>query len=165
MDLLPLADEDDGLINLFNSEDSNKSSNLKVYRDEMGENDIRNEPVSAENELFQLQKDWGIQGMVEKDRDKKLIEDKERRERACRSRLQSLWAPKQNGVKLKTDHLQKLPKRKERPRASYDTVCETPMTRNKRSSQCTRDWEDDSRLADGSPSCGSVSKALFQDDL
>ncbi|XP_057457004.1 uncharacterized protein LOC130747956 [Lotus japonicus] len=165
MDLLPLADEDDGLINLFNSEDSNKSSNLKVYRDEMGENDIRNEPVSAENELFQLQKDWGIQGMVEKDRDKKLIEDKERRERACRSRLQSLWAPKQNGVKLKTDHLQKLPKRKERPRASYDTVCETPMTRNKRSSQCTRDWEYDSRLADGSPSCGSVSKALFQDDL
>ncbi|KAJ1426520.1 hypothetical protein SESBI_10264 [Sesbania bispinosa] len=175
MDLLQFPDEDEAPNNLFNSEDSNKSLNIKVYRDEMGENDVSNEPVSAENEPFQLQKnDSGIfQKIIEGDRDKKLIEAKERRERARRFSsftswmpdLQRVWAPKQKGMKPKTDLLRKVSKRKDRQRASYDTVCETPMTRNKRSSPWTRGSDDESHLADGSQPNGSVSKALFQDDL
>lgn len=172
MDLVLFGDEDEAPDYLLNSEDSNKSLNPKVYRDEMGENDVSNEPFSAENEPFHLQKnDSGIfQRIIEGDHDRKLVEAKERRERARRFSsftswmpdLHRVWAPKQKGVKPKTDPLRKIPKRKEQQRASYDTVCETPMTRNKRSSPWTGGSDDDSRLADGSQTCGSVSKALFQ---
>ncbi|XP_061342035.1 uncharacterized protein LOC133288321 [Gastrolobium bilobum] len=166
MDLLLFADEDEAPNSLLNSEDSNKSLNKKVQRDETGENDVSHEPVSAENEPFQLQtNDSGrFQRIIEEDHDQKLVEAKERRERARRFSsftswmpdLQRVWAPKQNGMKSKTDPFRKLPKRKERQRANDDTVCETPMTMtgNKRSS----------RWSDGSQKSGSVSKALFQDD-
>ncbi|TKY72652.1 hypothetical protein E2542_SST01395 [Spatholobus suberectus] len=174
MDLLLFANEDEAPNSLFNSEDNNKSLNKKAYRDEVGENDVSNQPVSAENEPFQLQDGSGrFQRTVDRNRDKKLIEAKEKRERARRFSsfttwmpvLQRVWAPKQKGMKPKTDLLQRVPKRKERKRASYGTVCETPMTGNKRSSPWTRGSDDDNGLADGSQPSGSVSKALFKDDL
>lgn len=170
MDLLLFADEDEAPNNLLNSEDSTKSLNQKkLYRDEMGENDVSNEPVSAENGPFQLQKnDSGrLKMIIQEDHGRKLIEAKEKREKARRFRslttsmpdLQRVWAPKQKGMKLKTGPFRKLPKRKELQRASYDTVCETPMAKNKRSSPWTRGSDDDSQT------CDSVSKTLFQDDL
>ncbi|RDX64121.1 hypothetical protein CR513_57357, partial [Mucuna pruriens] len=180
MDLLLFADEDEAPNSLLNSEDSNKSLNKKAYRDEVGENDVSNQPISAEKEPFQLQKDGSgrFQGIVDGDHDKKLIEAKVRRERAQRFSsfttwkpvLQRVWAPKQKGMKTKTDPLQRVPKRKERERASYGTVCETPMSGNKRSSPRTwgsspRKRGDDNGRAYGSQPSGSVSKALFKDDL
>ncbi|CAI8606856.1 unnamed protein product [Vicia faba] len=170
MDLLLFSNQDEAPDFLFNSEDSSKSLNQKVYGDEMGENDI-NGPFSAENEAFHLPKnvkgksqrniDWGS--------DKKLFEAVERRERAHRfsyikSRMPALrvWAPKQKGMKSKTDHLCKIPKRKDRSRACYDTVCETPMTKNTRSSPQSIGSDDGRYMADGSQVCGSVAKALFQ---
>ncbi|TKY72653.1 LRR receptor serine/threonine-protein kinase [Spatholobus suberectus] len=71
-----------------------------------------------------------------------------------------VWAPKQKGMKTKTDLLQRVPKRKERKRASYGTVCETPMTGNKCSSPWSRGSYDDNGLADGSQQSGSVSKGI-----
>ncbi|XP_020204577.1 uncharacterized protein LOC109789931 isoform X2 [Cajanus cajan] len=155
MDLLLFADEDEAPNSLLNSEDSNKSLNKRAYRDE---------------------KDGSgrFQRIVNGEHDKRLIEAKERRERArrfssCRSWkpvLRRVWAPKQMGMKSKIDPLQRVPKRKERERASYGTVCETPMTGNKHSSPRIRGSEDNNNgLADGSQRSGSVSKALFKDDL
>lgn len=171
MDLLLFADEDEGPNSLLNSEDSNKSLNKKIYRDEVGENDVSDRPISAENEPLQLRKDGSgrFQRIVDVDHDKKLIEAKKRRERARRFSsfttwmpvLQRVWAPKQKCVKTKTDLLQRVPKRKERERASYGTVSETPMTGYKHSSPWTRDSDDDN----SSHPSGSVSKALFKDDL
>ncbi|CAL0316027.1 unnamed protein product [Lupinus luteus] len=171
MDLLLFADEDEAPNNLLNSEDSNKSLNQIVYRDEMGENDVSGELVLAENGPFQSEKnDSGRLTMITReDHDRKLIEAKERRERARRFSsftswmpdLHRVWAPKHKAMKLKTDPLRKLPKRKERRRASYDTVYETPMAANKHSSPWTRGSDDDST---GSQICGSISKALFKDD-
>ncbi|TKY66384.1 hypothetical protein E2542_SST09256 [Spatholobus suberectus] len=175
MDLLLFADEDEAPNSLLNSEDSNKSWNKKAYRDDVGENDVSNQPISAENEPFQLQKDSSgrFQRIVDGDHGKKLIEAKERRKSAQRFSnftswmpvLQRVWAPKQKSMKPKKDLLQRVPKRKEQERASYGTVCETPMTGNKRSSPRTRDSDDDNGLADGNQPSGSVSKALFKDDL
>nr|KYP37707.1 hypothetical protein KK1_041076 [Cajanus cajan] len=176
MDLLLFADEDEAPNSLLNSEDSNKSLNKRAYRDEVGENDVSNQPISAEIEPVQLQKDGSgrFQRIVNGEHDKRLIEAKERRERArrfssCRSWkpvLRRVWAPKQMGMKSKIDPLQRVPKRKERERASYGTVCETPMTGNKHSSPRIRGSEDNNNgLADGSQRSGSVSKALFKDDL
>ncbi|XP_045802070.1 uncharacterized protein LOC123895653 [Trifolium pratense] len=171
MDLLLFANEDEAPDCLFNSEDSSKSLNLKAYGDEMGENDVCNGPFSAENEVFHLQKivKGKFQRNVDGGHDKKLTEAVERRERAHRfsyikSRMPALrvWNPKQKGMKSKTDHLWKIPKRKDRSRASYDTVCETPMTGKKWSSPQSIGSDDDSFMAGGNQVCGSVAKALFQ---
>ncbi|XP_027355587.1 uncharacterized protein LOC113865322 [Abrus precatorius] len=174
MDLLLFADEDEAPHSLLNSEDSNKSLNKKAYRDEVGENDVSNEPVSAENESYHLQKDESgrFQRNLENEH-KKIIEAKERRERARRFSsftswmpdLQRVWAPKQKVMKTKTGPLRKVSKGKERQRASYGTVCETPMAGNKRSNPWTSGSDDDNHLANGSQTSGSVSKALFKDDL
>ncbi|KAF1880899.1 hypothetical protein Lal_00011959 [Lupinus albus] len=171
MDLLLFADEDEAPNNLFNSEDSNKSLSLTVYRDEVGENDVSGELVLAENGPFQSERNdsGGLKMITREDHDRRLIEAKERRERARRFSsftswmpdLHRVWAPKQKAMKLKTDPLRKLPKRKERRRASYDTVSETPIAANKHSSPWTRGSDDDST---GSQICGSISKALFRDD-
>ncbi|CAJ1978457.1 unnamed protein product [Sphenostylis stenocarpa] len=173
MDLLLFADEDEAPNSFLNSEDSNKSLNRNAYRDEVGENDVSNQPISAENEPFHLQKDVSgrLQRMVD-EHDKKLIEAKEKRERALRFSsftssmpvLRRVRAPTQKSMKLQTDLLQRVRKRKERERANYATVCETPMTVNKRTSSRARSSDDDSDLADGRKPCGSVSKALFKDD-
>ncbi|XP_058751820.1 uncharacterized protein LOC131624911 [Vicia villosa] len=171
MDLLLFSNQDEAPDFLFNSEDSSKSLNPKVYGDEMGENDVINGPFSAENEVFHLQKN--VKGKSQRNTDggcdKKLFEAVERRERAQRfsyikSRMPALrvWAPKQKAMKSKTDHLFKIPKRKDRSRACYDTVCETPMTKNTRSSPQSIGSDDDRYMADGSQVCGSVAKALFQ---
>lgn len=174
MDLLLFADEDEAPNSLLNSEDSNKSLNRKAYRDVVFENDVSNEPISAENEPFQSQKDVSgrLQRIVD-DRDKKLIEAKEKRERALRLSsltssmpvLRRVRAPTQKSVKSKTDLLQRVRKRKEREKANYGTVCETPMTVNKHSNSRARGPDDDHDLADGNKPWGSVSKALFKDDL
>jgi len=165
------AEEDEAPNSLLNSEDSNKSFSRKVYRDVVFENDVSsNQPFSAENEPVHLQNDVSgrLQRIVD-DRDKKLIEAKEKRERALRFSsftssmpvLRRVRAPTQKSVKPKTD-LQRVRKRKERERA-YGTVCETPMTVNKHSNSRARGSDDDHDWADGRK--GSVSKALFKDDL
>ncbi|KAI4352950.1 hypothetical protein L6164_007154 [Bauhinia variegata] len=175
MDLLVFADEDEDTNSLLKSEDSNGPWKGKADSDEMGENNVNDGPVSAKNEPFQpLNNDSGRhQRMKQLDHDQKISEAKERRERARRFHsftswmpdLQRVWAPKQKAMKPKSDPFRKLSKRKERQRTSYDTVCETPMTGNKRSCQMTSDTDDDSYPPTGSQTSGSVSKALFQDDL
>ncbi|KAG2396663.1 uncharacterized protein HKW66_Vig0229380 [Vigna angularis] len=155
MDLLLFAEEDEEPDSLLNSEDSNKSFNGKAYRDVVFENDVSGR----------------LQRIVD-DRDKKLIEAKEKRERALRFSsftssmpvLRRVRAPTRKSVKPKTD-LQRVRKRKEREKANYGTVCETPMTVNKHSNSRARGSDDDRDRADGRKPCGSVSKALFKDDL
>ncbi|KAM1054762.1 hypothetical protein ACFX13_002124 [Malus domestica] len=79
--------------------------------------------------------------------------------------LQRVWAPKQlKPLKPKSNPLRKLFKRKDHRGSCDDRVCETPMTGIKRS--CSqRSWDDDEDYREySSQPCGSVSKALFQDD-
>ncbi|KAL4358397.1 hypothetical protein AHAS_Ahas09G0282600 [Arachis hypogaea] len=173
MDLLLFADVEEAPNNFLNSEDSDKPLNQIVYRDEMGENDISNGPISSENEPFQLQNnDAGkLQRAIQEDHGRKLIEAKERRDRARRFSsftswipdLQRVWAPKHKAMKPKTDPFRKVPNEK-RKRASYDRVCETPLTGNKRSIQREGDSGYDNYIADGDQASGSVSRKLFQGD-
>jgi len=176
MDLLLFENEDEAPDCLFNSEDSSKSFDKKVYGDEMGENDVGNGPFSAENRPFHLQKNvrGKLQRNIEGGHNKTLIE-------ALKIRMPALrvWAPKQKGTKSKKDRLSKIPKRKDRTRACYDTVyetpmtrntrsmtrntvCETPMTSNTRSSPQSIGSDDHSYMGDGNQVCGSVAKALFR---
>ncbi|MED6144923.1 hypothetical protein PIB30_020045 [Stylosanthes scabra] len=173
MELLLFADEEEAPNNLLNSEDSNKPLNQAIYRDEMGENDISNEPMSSENEPFQFQNNdtRNFQRVIQEDHNRKLIEAKERRDRARRFSsftswmpdLQRVWAPKHKGMKPKTDPFRKEPQ-KERKRASYDRVCETPLTGNKRSIQRARGSGYDNYIDDWDQASGSVSRKLFQGD-
>lgn len=168
MDLLLFADEDESPNHLLNSEDSNQS-----WRDEMGENFRVNKSVSLEDEPLQLHEndDESPQGIRREEHAQKVMEAHERRERARRFAsftswmpdLQRVWAPKQpKAMKPKSNW--KLPKRKDRKRASYDKVCETPMTGNKRSCSIGSDTDEDVHQDSGSRTCSSVSKALFQDN-
>ena len=177
MDLLLYDDEDETPYHLLNIEHSNKSCKKKMDRCEVGENVVSNGPLSAENEPSQLlRKDGGrLQRTEQEDHEQRLIEAKERRERAKKISsftswmpdLHRVWAPRQKGLKhmLDSDPNRKLPKRKDQQRASYDTVCETPMTGNKRSCQWIKDRKDDSYQAHMSQTCDSVSKTLFRDYL
>lgn len=175
MDLLLFADEDKSANPSFNSEDSNQSWREKSERDEIGENYGTNEPVSAEAESLQLlqNENGSAQGVKQEEHARRLMEAQKRRERARRFAsftswmpdLQRVWAPKQpNLMKQKSDPLQKLSKRKQRRRVSYDMVCETPMTGIKRSCSRVSSVDDEDYQDSGSQSGGSVSKALFQDD-
>lgn len=168
MDLLLFADEDETSNHLFNSEDSNQSWIDKKQRDEMGENSRINESVSIEEEshwLLESDKECP-QGIKNEEQARKVMEAQERRERARRFAsftswvpdLQRVWAPKQPKA-FKPISNWKL-SRKERKRATYDKVCETPMTGNKRSYSTDDETFQDS----GTHLSGSVSKALFQDD-
>lgn len=177
MDLLLFAEEDEAPNHFLISEDSNKSWNGKADRDEMGENNVSSSgPMSSENEPFQLLKNAnGSLERYKQQEDQKIVEAKKKRERArrfssftsCIPDLQKLWAPKQMAVKLKSDSFRNLPtrkKKKKRERASYDRVCETPLTGNKRSCSWTSKVDDDQYRVGESPTSNSVSRALFQDD-
>ncbi|RVW94565.1 hypothetical protein CK203_030885 [Vitis vinifera] len=144
MDLLLFGDEDESPNPLLNSEDSNQSWREKPDRDEIGDSERANELISAENESSQpLEDDNGSPtGNKGEEHARRLIEARERRERARRFAsftswvpdLQRVWAPKQpNAMKPKSDSYRKQSKRKDRRRASYDMVCETPMSSKKRS--------------------------------
>ncbi|MBA0651309.1 hypothetical protein Goklo_018648 [Gossypium klotzschianum] len=175
MDLLLFDDEDELPNHLLNSEDSNRSWKEKPEEDVHSRN---HEPVSIEEEFPQLQKYDNkriLQVMRTEEHELKLIQAQEMRERARRFSsftswmpdLQRVWAPKQpKAMKSKSDNLRKLSKRKSRSKASYDMVCETPMTEKKRSSTCrtTTDDKDDCGDCRAHPH-GPVSKALFQDDM
>ncbi|KAB2066932.1 hypothetical protein ES319_A09G192500v1 [Gossypium barbadense] len=175
MDLLLFDDEDELPNHLLNSEDSNRSWKEKPEEDVHSRN---HEPVSIEEESPQLQKYNNkriLQVMRTEELELKLIQAQEMRERARRFSsftswmpdLQRVWAPKQpKAMKSKSDNLRKLSKRKSRSKASYDMVCETPMTEKKRSSTCrtTTDDKDDYGDCRAHPH-GPVSKALFQDDM
>ncbi|XP_022764326.1 uncharacterized protein LOC111309555 isoform X2 [Durio zibethinus] len=175
MDLLLFDDEDELPNHLLNSEDSNRSWKEKPEEDVNYRN---NEPVSIEDESPQLQKNDNKRSprvIRTKEDALKLIQAQERRERARRFSsftswmpdLQRVWAPKQpKAMKPKSDPLRKLSKRKNRSRASYDMVCETPMTAKKRSSPCGNSIDDEEDNEDcRAHSHGPVSKALFQDDM
>lgn len=175
MDLLLFADDDKSPNRLLNSEDSNHSCREKSERDEIGENYRTNEPLSAEAESLQLPRNdnGSPQGIKQEEHTHRLMQAQERRERARRFAsftswmpdLQRVWAPKQPKLmQQKSDPFRKLSKRKERRRVSYDMVCETPMTGNKRSCPQGSSIDDKDYQDSGSQSGGSVSKALFQDD-
>ncbi|XAR52262.1 hypothetical protein NMG60_11020228 [Bertholletia excelsa] len=160
MDLLPYEDENESLIQLLNSEDSNHSWR-DTDRHDVAETKRACESISADDESSHLL-ERNVNGLLHingEEQARRLSEAQQRRERARRfvsfttwvPDLQRVWAPKQPKVmKVKSESLQKqLKKRKERHRGKHDIVCETPMTGTKHSGSC--------------PS-GSVSKALFQDD-
>ncbi|CAL5367434.1 unnamed protein product [Camellia sinensis] len=159
MDLLPYVDENESLIVLLNSEDSNHSWRVKD-RYVTAETTRIHESISAEDESSQpLEHDMDSPCNVKReDHARKLSEAQEMRERARRfvsfttwvPDLQRVWAPKQpKAMRAKSESLQKQSKRKERHRGNHDIVCETPMMGKKHN--------------ESNPS-GSVSKALFQDD-
>ncbi|KAL7003539.1 hypothetical protein U1Q18_004692 [Sarracenia purpurea var. burkii] len=159
MDLLPYGDENESLILLLNSEDSNHSWREKDGYEKAESKKIQ-ESISAEDESSQpLEQDVDSPPDVKREEQAhKLSKAQERRERARRfvsfttwvPDLQRVWAPKQaKGMKEKSEALPKQPKRKKRPRGNHDVVCETPMM---------------GKEHDGSIPSTSVSKALFQDD-
>ncbi|KAM1070262.1 hypothetical protein COP2_002123 [Malus domestica] len=178
MDLLLFADEEELPNSLLNSEDSNRSCKEKPKSVEVDESYRIWDSLSAEGEsLRPLKTDIGRPSAEEikqnDDHARKLLEAQERRERARRFAsstrwmpdLQRVWAPKQlKPLKPKSNPLRKLFKRKDRRGSCDDRVCETPMTGIKRS--CSqRSWDDDEDYREySSQPCGSVSKALFQDD-
>ncbi|KAM2103984.1 hypothetical protein ACFX1T_002050 [Malus domestica] len=178
MDLLLFADEEELPISLLNSEDSNQSCKEKPKSVEVDESYRIWDSLSAEGEsLRPLKTDIGRPSAEEikqnDDHARKLLEAQERRERAWRFAsstrwmpdLQRVWAPKQlKPLKPKLNPLRKLFKRKDHRGSCDDRVCETPMTGIKRS--CSqRSWDDDEDYREySSQPCGSVSKALFQDD-
>ncbi|KAK9009956.1 hypothetical protein V6N11_036477 [Hibiscus sabdariffa] len=163
MDLLLFDDEDELPDHLQNSEDSNRSWKEIPEEDVHYEN---NEPVSIDEEP---------PVMRTQEHELKLIQAQERRERARRFSsftswmpdLHRVWAPKQpKGMKRKSDNLQKPSKRRKCSKASYDTVCETPMTEKKQSRPCGNAIDDEEDHVDSQArSHGPVSKALFQDDM
>ncbi|KAE8717468.1 LIM domain-containing protein A, putative isoform 2 [Hibiscus syriacus] len=175
MDLLLFDDGDELPNHVQNSKDSNRSWKEKP------EEDVHSrsyEPVSIEEECPQLQKHDKKRSplvMRTEEHELKLIQAQERRERARRFSsftswmpdLQRVWAPKQpNTMKRKSDNLRKLSKRKNCSKASYDTVCETPMTEKKRSSPNRNAIDDEEDNRDSRPHPhGPVSKALFQNDM
>lgn len=160
MDLL-LFNEDDESPGYKNSEDSNQDQREKHGKIKKDKN------VRSESLILKKHDKRSLQEMTTEECANKLLEVKEKIERARRRSyftssmpdLQRVWAPKQ--TKAKTDPHRKLSKRKDSDRESYDTVCETPMTDRKR--YCSAD-DEDSQVS-GTPSSGSVSKALFLDDL
>ncbi|XVF09990.1 hypothetical protein REPUB_Repub07fG0145700 [Reevesia pubescens] len=166
MDLLLFDDEDELSNHIFNSEDSNRTWKEKP------ENDVKyrnNEAVSIQDD-----NEKSPQVIRTEDHAWKLVQAQEGRERARRFSsftswmpdLQRVWAPKQpKAMKPKSDPLRKLSKRKNRGRASFDMVCETPMTEKKRSSQCGNRTDDEDHEDCRAHSHGPVSKALFQDDM
>ncbi|OMO53273.1 hypothetical protein CCACVL1_28757 [Corchorus capsularis] len=171
MDLLLFDDEDELPNHLFNSEDSDQSWKENPEKDV---NYRKNEPDLIENKYPQLLKnDKSPQVIRTEEHARKLIEAQGRRERARRFSsftswmpdLQRVWAPKQlKTTKPKSDPLQKLSKRKKPSRASYDMVCETPMTEKKRSSAHRNSIDDEEDHEDcGTHTHSHVSKALFQD--
>ncbi|CAK9185093.1 unnamed protein product [Ilex paraguariensis] len=173
MDLLLFADEIEPPILLFNSEDSNQSWREKPERDETAETNKIHQSVSAEDESSQPPEaiDESPQGVRREEHARKLNEARERRERARRFTsftrwvpdLQRVWAPKQpKAVKLKSESIQKETKRKERRKASYSIVLETPVTGKRRSCSRENSLEDEEQLHRGNNSSTSVSKALFQ---
>lgn len=171
MDLLLFSEEDELPNSVLNSEDSNQTRREEIERDKTDDNNRINDSVSAEDEsLRHVENEFqSPQGMSQEEHARKLIEAQARRQRARRFAsftswvpdLQRVWAPKQpTAMKMKSDPLRKLAKRKERRRVNYDVVLDTPMTGNKGGIN-----SDDRNLqAYGTSLCGSVSKALFQDD-
>lgn len=171
MDLLLFSEEDELPNSVLNSEDSNQTRREEIERDKTDDNNRINDSVSAEDEsLRHVENEFqSPQGMSQEEHTRKLIEAQARRQRARRFAsftswvpdLQRVWAPKQpTAMKMKSDPLRKLAKRKERRRVNYDVVLDTPMTGNKGGISS----DDRNHQAYGTSLCGSVSKALFQDD-
>jgi hypothetical protein len=171
MDLLLFSEEDELPNSVLNSEDSNQTRREEIERDKTDDNNRINDSVSAEDEsLRHVENEFqSPQGMSQEEHARKLIEAQARRQRARRFAsftswvpdLQRVWAPKQpTAMKMKSDPLRKLAKRKERRRVNYDVVLDTPMTGNKGGINS----DDRNHQAYGTSLCGSVSKALFQDD-
>ena len=166
------SEEDELPHSFLNSEDSNQTRREDIERDKMDDNNRINDSVSAEDEsLRHVENEFQTpQGMnQEEEHALKLIEAQARRQRARRFAsftswvpdLQRVWAPKQpTSMKMKSDPLRKLAKRKERRRVNYDVVLDTPMTGNKG----VISSDDRDHQVYGTSLCGSVSKALFQDD-
>nr|GMC68439.1 uncharacterized protein LOC109172994 [Ipomoea batatas] len=167
MELLPFGDEDQIQAHLFNSEDSNQSWREKQDRYEMTESySIQQSIFTADDSNQPLDANESSEGIREEEHARKVTEARERREKALRfvyhSRmrdLQRVWAPRQLKAPKGKSEQQEDSKRKERRKAHYSVVCETPMTERKR----VRSRNGDEVHTDSGNSSQSVSKALFQD--
>ncbi|CAK7324071.1 unnamed protein product [Dovyalis caffra] len=176
MDLLVFSEEDELPNCVLNSEDNSQPQREETEREQMDDdnNRIKNTVSAADESLRQVETECqSPQGMNQEEHARKLVEAQARRQRARRFAsftswvpdLQRVWAPKQpKAVKPKSDPLRKLAKRNEQRRTSYDVVLDTPMTGNKRSCNEGISSEDRNGRDYGTSLCGSVSKALFQDD-
>ncbi|KAK3010397.1 hypothetical protein RJ639_012884 [Escallonia herrerae] len=173
MDLLPFGDENESQVLLPNSEDSNHSWREKQDICELAETNEFCEPFLLEDESSQPLEhiEESPQEIRKEEHARRLSDARERRERARRfvsftsrvADLQRVWAPKQpKAMRVKSESLQKEPKRKERQR--FSIVCETPMSGKKCPCSQGSSIEDDVHHDHGSNSSTCVSKALFQDD-
>ncbi|CAH1442307.1 unnamed protein product [Lactuca virosa] len=154
MDLLPFGEENEDQGMMLNSEDSSHemaAANKMMIHDSLF---LEDEPSHPPVDNFDL-------GDTEKDDEQKLIEARERRERAKRfvstgrkPDLQRVWAPKPLQTTKVRPVSNKESKRKKQRRAGYSVVCETPMIGGGRDKKDER--------GGGS---NSVYKALFQDDM
>ncbi|KAK0598356.1 hypothetical protein LWI29_033958 [Acer saccharum] len=140
MDLLLFADEDESPNHLLNSEDTR------------GEQENDNESP---------------QGSKREEHARKVMEAHQRRERARRFSfftrvpdLQRVWAPKQ--PKAMKSNSWKMSNRKDHKRGSYDKVCETPTSRNKRSCPQGSSTDDESHQSYGNHLCGSFLRFCFK---
>ncbi|KAI3996087.1 hypothetical protein MKX01_018156 [Papaver californicum] len=166
MDLLLFKDEEGELSgSLFNNEDSEN-----LQREYVGENDIggnvgiNSSTLAGKSSKRRETFTKSCRGL-RKEHKITSVEAQERKVKNCKLKsfakeinLQRVWAPNQvNTVGSKSEVIRKDPKRKER--RHYDVVCETPMSRNKRSCM-----HDEGQSSDWTDFFGSISKSLFKDN-
>ncbi|CAN1158474.1 hypothetical protein LINPERPRIM_LOCUS11870 [Linum perenne] len=170
LDLLLFEDDDESSNPFLSSEDGNQS--LKERLEKTTDEGKCNAEQSSSS--------WAVESESQGSQDddnhaRRLIEAQERRQRARRFAsftswvpdLHKVWAPKQQpkSMKVKYDHhLRRHSKLKERKRGSYDVVCETPPMAGKDRSSSSNEKRNRRGSAATTPVCGSVSKALFQDN-
>ncbi|RZC84966.1 hypothetical protein C5167_047750 [Papaver somniferum] len=166
MDLL-LFEEDEGELSgsLFNSEDSENPRREIVGENDIGGN-VGTNPSTSTGKSSRRRETYSkaLRGL-RKEHKITSVEAQERKVKNCKLHsfakginLRKVWAPNQpNTVITKSEVTRKVPKRKER--RHYDVVCETPMSRNKRSCM-----GDEGQSNDWTDFFGSVSKSLFQDN-
>ncbi|KAI3971620.1 hypothetical protein MKW92_049917 [Papaver armeniacum] len=166
MDLL-LFEDDEGELSgsLFNSEDSENPQREIVGENDIGGN-VGTKPSTSAGKSSRRRETYSkaLRGL-RKEHKITSVEAQERKVKNCKLNsfakginLRKVWAPNQpNTVMPKSEVTCKVPKRKQR--RHYDVVCETPMSRNKRSCM-----GDEGQSSDWTDFFGSVSKSLFQDN-
>ncbi|CAH9070604.1 unnamed protein product [Cuscuta epithymum] len=165
MDLLPFGEEDEIQAQLFNSEDSDQSwkENHDGYKMAKPDNVLRSGLAGYDDSSQPA--DENSESAREEEHARRIIEARERREKARRSLytrmpdLQRVWAPRQLKASKGKSEGQKDTKRKHMRKARYSVVCETPMSERKH--MCSSDGE--KGHTDSGKSLRVVPKALFQD--
>lgn len=172
MDILPFGDEDEIQALLFNSEDSSHANKDTKEMPEKVEIQDKDQPLLAEDDTQLQQEPINVspEGLKNEERERKLNEAREKRERSRRfvsysSRmpdLQRVWAPKNSKPTKGSDPFHMEFKRKGRESGRFTVVSETPMTGMKRPSS-TSSGKEGYAQKDSDNCSNSVSKALFLD--